>query len=83
MSLWSADALITGDKHAGRIKAYVRDANGRRFVGSVRSFDQQPLPGTTHLFRLPVELTWSYGNVERILFMSEAHAMKFPGFLRA
>ena len=83
MSLGSVDALIAGEKHAGRIKAYVRDANGRRFVGSVRPFDQQPLPGTTHLFRLPVELTWSYGKVERILFLSEAHAMKFPGFLRA
>ena len=36
MSFGSVDALIAGKKHAGRIKAYVRDANGRRFVGSVR-----------------------------------------------
>jgi hypothetical protein len=83
MPLGSADALIAGEKHAGRIKAYVRDTNGRRFVGSVRQFDKQPPPGTTHLFRLPVELTWAYGKVERILFVSEAHATKFPGFLRA
>jgi len=83
MSLASVDTLIAGEKHAGRIKAYVRDANGRRFVGSVRPFDQQPLAGTMHLFRLSVELTWSYGKVERILFLSEAHAMKFPGFLPA
>jgi hypothetical protein len=61
MSLGTVDALIAGEKYAGRIKAYVRDANGRRFVGSVRPFDQQPLPGTTHMFRLPVELT--YGKV--------------------
>jgi DNA invertase Pin-like site-specific DNA recombinase len=36
MLLGSGDALIAGEKHVGRIKAYVRDANGRRFVGSVR-----------------------------------------------
>lgn len=39
MSLGSADALIAGKKHVGRIKAYVRDAGGRRFVGSVPIFD--------------------------------------------
>jgi hypothetical protein len=83
MSLGSTDALIAGEKHVGRIKAYVRDADGRRFVGSVRPFDKQPPPGMTHLFRLPVELTWSSGKVERILFVSEAHAMKFSGFIRA
>jgi hypothetical protein len=83
MSLENRDALIAGEKHAGRIKAYVRDRDGRRFVGSVRSFDNQPPLGTTHLFRLPVELTWSYRKVERILFISEAHAAKFPGFIRA
>jgi hypothetical protein len=83
MSLETPDRLIAGEKHAGRIKAYVRDANGRRFVGSVRPFDQQPLPGTAHLFGLSTELTWSCGKVERILFVSEAHAMKFPGFIRA
>jgi hypothetical protein len=78
MSFENVDALIAGEKHAGRIKAYVRDPNGRRFVGSVRPFDKQPPPGATYLFRLPVELSWSCGKVNRILFVSEAHAGSKP-----
>ena len=77
------DALADAEKHAGRIKAYVRDRNGCRFVGSVRAFDVQPPLETTCLFRLPVKLTWSYGKVVRILFVSEPHASRFPGFIPA
>jgi hypothetical protein len=77
------DALASAEKHAGRIRAYVRDRNGSRFVGSVRAFDKQPPPETTCLFRLPVKLTWSYGTVVRILFVSEVHASRFPGFIPA
>ena len=83
MSPGSADDLIADEKHAGRIKAYVRDANGRRFVGSVPQFAKQPPSDTTHFFRLPVELSWSCRKVERILFLSEAHAAKFSGFIPA
>jgi hypothetical protein len=83
MSIENIDALAGAEKHAGRIKAYVRDRNGRRFVGSVRPFDKQPPPETTHMFRMPVELSWSYGMVVRILFMSEVHATRFPGFIPA
>jgi hypothetical protein len=81
MATENPGALADAEKHAGRIKAYVRDRNGCRFVGSVRPFDKQPPPDTTRLFRLPVELTWSFGTVVRILFVSEAHASRFPGFV--
>lgn len=77
------DAQASAEKHAGRIKVYVRDRNGPRFVGSVRPFDRQPPPETTQLFRLPVQLSWSYGMVVRILFVSEVHATRFPGFIPA
>jgi len=83
MSLENLDALIAGEKHAGRIKAYVRDRDGRRFVGSIPAFDRQPSPETTQLFRMLVELSWSYGKVQRILFVSEVHAARFPGFIPA
>jgi hypothetical protein len=53
------------------------------FVGSVPAFDRQLPPETTQLFRVPVELGWSYGKVDRILFVSVAHASRFPGFKSA
>jgi hypothetical protein len=83
MAIENLDALVGAEKHAGRIKVYVRDRDGRRFVGSVPAFDRQPPPETTQLFRMPVELGWSYGKVDRILFVSVAHASRFPGFKSA
>ena len=83
MASENLDALAGAEKHAGRIKVYVRDIVGRRFVGSVPAFDRQPPPETTQLFRMPVDLSWSYGKVTSMLFVSPVHASRFPGFMPA
>jgi len=83
MAIENLDALANAERHADRIKVYVRDRNGPRFLGSVPAFDRQPPHETTQLFRMPVELSWSYGMVVRILFVSEVHASRFPGFIPA
>ena len=83
MASENLDALVGAEKHAGRIKVYVRERDGRRFGGSVPAFDRQPPTETTQLFRMPVELSWSYGKVTCMLFVSPAHATRFPGFIQA